>query len=297
MASEHALPEVVTFPRASRIGASVDRLGEGPVWDERENCAYYVDILGRSVYRLAGPDWSQRDVLYASDRPVTCVLPAEDGGLLIVESDRLVTRSVEGDLRLGPGLIDDPERRFNDGICDPQGRLLVGTLHGGEVSGEETLIRVDASGQVEVLLRGLTLSNGLGFDVAGERLYHVDTLRHTVSTYDYSNPALTLLHSFDVDGGYPDGLTVDAEGCLWVAVWGGSEVRRYTPAGQLIGRMPVDAEQVTSAAFIGEQCDTMLITTAADGINPAGAGDGGLFVALAPARGVVGSRWGGATRG
>ncbi len=280
---------------AERIGDTVDTLGEGPVWDDVVRCAYVVDISRRTAFRQDGPGLSERTVVHTSDRAVTCVLPAADGGLLLVERDRLVTRSAAGTLRYGPSLLADPGRRFNDGICDPQGRLLVGTLHEDGVEGEEFLLRVAPSGSTEVIVRGLTLSNGLGFSPSGERLYLVDTLRRVVNVYDYTTAIPTPLHSFVVAPHYPDGLTVDTEGFLWVAVWGGSEVRRYSPDGALDARLPVPAQNVTAPAFVGESLDELIITTATEGLDRPTSTDGGLYRANVGSRGLRTHRWQGST--
>lgn len=291
------LRDVQLLPAASRIGTTVDALGESPVWDDREQCVYYLDIIGRRVYRVEGAAPFERSLVYETDRSVTCVLPAEDGGLLIVERDRLVTRSPAGEVRRGESLLSDPRRRFNDGICDSQGRLLVGTLHEGDVANEEVLMRIDASGQVETILTALTLSNGLGFDRTGTRMYHVDTLRSTVTVYDYGAPVPIALQSFRVEPGYPDGLTVDAEGFFWVAVWGGAEVRRFSPDGALEARLPLPARQVTAPVFGGTNLDQMFITTAAEGLDAPHLADGGLFRAEVGVHGIAGYRWAGSTRG
>jgi sugar lactone lactonase YvrE len=281
---------------AERIGDSVDALGEGPVWDDRAFCAYVVDIAGHRAIRLGGADLSERTVIHTADRAVTCVIPAHDGGLLIVERDRLVTRSPQGTLHYGSPLLDDPERRFNDGICDAKGRLLVGTLHEGIVEGEEFLLRVGPSGSVETIVRGLTLSNGLGFDPSGERLYLADTLRQVVNVYDYTQVVPVQVGAFAVAPGYPDGLTIDDDGFVWVAVWGESEVRRYSPDGVLDARLPLAARNVTAPAFVGEALDTLIVTTATEGLDPPTSADGGLYRADVGVRGLVTHRWAGSTR-
>jgi sugar lactone lactonase YvrE len=293
----HDLRDARLLTAASRSDGTVTTLGEGPIWDDRARCVYFVDIVGHQVFRLDGADLSARTVIHTSDREVTCVLPATDGGLLFVERDRIVTRSPDGILQQGPSMLDDPQRRFNDGICDPQGRLLIGTLHEGGADGEEFLLRIASSGSVDVIVSGLTLSNGLGFDPSGKRMYHVDTLRHLVNVYDYTAAMPMLVHSFTVAPGYPDGLTVDAEGFVWVAVWGGSEVRRYSPDGILDARLPVPARNVTAPAFVGDALDELIVTTATDGLDLPTNADGGLYRANVGVRGVVPYRWAGSTSG
>ncbi len=266
------------------------------MWDDREQCVYSVDIRSHRVYRHDGPDLSQRTVIHEADRAVTCVLLAQDGGLLIVERDRLVTRSVDGQVRIGWTLAEalggDPQRRFNDGVIDPQGRLLIGTLHEGDVENQELLLRMDPAGHIETIARSLTLSNGLGFDATGQRLFHTDTLRNRVIVYDYAAPTPVPVRSFTVEPGYPDGLAVDAEGYLWIAVWGGSEVRRYSPTGVLDARLPVPARHVTAATFAGEE---LFITTATEGLDDPASADGGLYCAHVGVPGGTNHRWAGPT--
>lgn len=212
-----------------------------------------------------------------------------------MERDRLVTRSVAGMLCIGPVLLDDPERCFNDGICDPRGRLLIGTLHEGDGEGKEVLLRIDPAAGVETIAQSLSISNGLGFDPEGYRLYHADTLRDRVIVYDYTTPIPVLVGAFDVQPGYPDGLTVDAEGYLWAAVWGESEVRRYSPDGTLEARLPIPGPLVTAPAFVGAGLDRLVITTATGDLEEPPLTGGGLYRADVGVRGGSTFRWAGST--
>ncbi|MGX5771805.1 SMP-30/gluconolactonase/LRE family protein [Microbacterium trichothecenolyticum] len=254
-----------------RCGAGTYRLGEGPVWDGRHARALWVDIDGCAAWAWQWPDGPATQI-YRSDQEVCAVLPADDGGLLIVEARRFVRLDESGrvsgvrDAELGKS------RRFNDATVDPQGRLLVGTLTRSGHSESEELFRLECDGWLARVRAGLSLSNGLGFSPDGARMYHVDTLRRRVDVLDASSDIPAPVDAWTVEGGYPDGLAVDADGLVWIALWGGSAVVRLNGDGHLVDRVSVPAPHTTSVAFVGSSLDHLLITTAfADRAEPADA--------------------------
>ncbi|WP_411109258.1 SMP-30/gluconolactonase/LRE family protein [Streptomyces sp. c-19] len=256
------------------------RLTEGPVWDTRRQELLWVDIPEGLVHRAAlaheraRPDLTPLATL-RFDRPVGAVLPCASGALLAVagtsflrlEEDRPVAEAVEV---AAPALPDDGRpRRMNDAAVDPAGRLLAGTMAYDESPGAGALYRLDAAGLV-TLLGSVTISNGLGWSPDGTRLYYADspTGRVDVFAYDPLTGALSDRRPFAVlDRGVPDGLTVDSEGRVWVAVWGGGEVLAFTPEGALHARVEVPASHVTSCAFAGPDLDVLVITTATEGLD------------------------------
>ena len=151
------------------------------------------------------------------------------------------------------------------------------------------------TGGVETIAQSLSISNGLGFDPEGHRLYHADTLRNRVIVYDYTTPMPVPVGAFDVQPGYPDGLTIDAEGYLWVAVWGESEVRRYSPDGTLEARLPIPGPLVTAPAFVGPGLDHLVMTTATGDLDEPPLTGGGLYRADVGVRGGSTFRWAGST--
>ncbi|MGW8762633.1 SMP-30/gluconolactonase/LRE family protein [Streptomyces sp. NPDC055815] len=256
------------------------RLTEGPVWDARRQELLWVDIPEGLVHRAAlvpgeeAPDLEPLGTL-RFDRPVGAVLPCASGALLAaagtsflhLTDGRPVTEAVEV---AAPVLPDDGlPRRMNDAAVDPAGRLLAGTMAYDESPGAGALYRLDRDGLV-TLLDSVTVSNGLGWSPDGTRLYYADspTRRVDVFAYDPETGALSDRRPFAAfDRGVPDGLAVDSEGRVWVAVWGGGEVLAFAPDGSLHARVEVPATHVTSCAFAGPGLDVLVITTATAGLD------------------------------
>ncbi|BDZ41935.1 hypothetical protein GCM10025865_12340 [Paraoerskovia sediminicola] len=246
-------------------------LGEGPVWDSRTGRVLWVDIDAGQVWSARWPAFDDLTIEHRAPGKAPFVQRAAAGGLVVGEESRVVRVPENGSTSTWHDLFPATTgRRLNDAACDPQGRLLAGTL--SVLSGSsEVLLRVDVSGEVTTIREKLTLSNGIGFSPDGRSMFHVDTMRRSISVWDYRPTVPTWTSGFVVDGGYPDGLCVDAEGLLWVAMWGGSQLRRYTPDGRLVARITLPAVDVTSAAFVGDDLDQLLITTAAVGAADRGA--------------------------
>jgi sugar lactone lactonase YvrE len=280
------------------------RLGEGPVWDAPRSRLLWVDIEGRAV--LQG-------LLYAGaitvtdrigfDTMVGAVAAATDGTLLVAAQEQLVVRHPDGRREDGPRVVPAGEaRRLNDGGTDPAGRFLVGTLSLEGPSEREVLVRLEADGRLTVLDDDLALSNGLAWSSDGRRMFSVDTLRHTVSVRDYDpgsgavGPRRVHLR---LDDGLPDGIAMDAADHLWVAVWGGGEVRRYAPDGTLVDRVATGAPHTSSVAFAGDGLRTLVITTATSELSEdqlrAHPGSGRLFTAPVDVPGLPVAPWQGPT--
>ncbi|HEX4244208.1 MAG TPA: SMP-30/gluconolactonase/LRE family protein, partial [Acidimicrobiales bacterium] len=216
-------------------------LGEGPSWDDRADELVCVDILAGLV-RLYGPDGDPRATYHVGGH-VAAALPAEDDGWLLLTADGFVRLRRDGSTHpLLDVEAERPELRFNDAKCDPWGQAVAGTMRYDEKPGSGTLYRLGAGGSdgdggvvARVLLSNLGLANGMGWSPDGELLYFVDSLAGTVTAYPYAPDeelgAPDQLITIDGDAGVPDGLCVDAEGCLWVALYGGGAVHRYEPDG------------------------------------------------------------------
>lgn len=258
--------EVVVAGRAS--------LGEGPVWDEREQALTWIDIFGERLHRFSPSTGASEVASFGG--PLGFAIPRETEGLVVgVGLDVLTFDPASDDaqtvVRL-PG--DGPQVRVNDGKCDPLGRLWTGTTDDGGRENACGLYCIEPSGSARQVLEGLTESNGLDWDPLGRLLYHVDTPTGRVDVLDYDQGTgmvenrRTLLR-IDAANGYPDGLTVDADGCVWVALWGGSAVRRYTPDGELERSVRVPATNVTSCAFGGPDLDELYVTSATFGMTAA----------------------------
>jgi sugar lactone lactonase YvrE len=254
-------------------------LGEGPVWDMRRGLLRWVDILAGRVHAL-DPATGAHTWFDAGD-PVGTVGLTRGGGLVLALVDGFALAGPDGqDLARVPGFtVDRTVVRFNDGKPDPWGNLCAGTMAWDERNGPPcSLYRLSPDGEVTELLGDIGLSNGLDWTDDRRLFYYADSNIGRVDLFD-TDPDTGALGSRrpfvtvpEADG-IPDGLTLDAEGCVWLAVWGSSEVRRYTPGGQLDTVVRLPARQVTSAALGGPDLGTLYITTAREGYTPANLAD------------------------
>jgi sugar lactone lactonase YvrE len=246
-------------------------LGEGPSWDAAEQCLRYVDIKGGRVHRW----WhaTERTATIEVGELVAAAMPRAAGGLVLALTGDLVASDLEGKLGRRQTIETGvPGNRLNDAKCDPAGRLYAGTMSTTGNAGAAALYRVDEDWQVSTVLTGTTISNGLGWSPDGSRMYFNDTGAQCVYAFDYDPDAglatgQRVLRSFEADEGDPDGLTVDADGFVWVATYGGGSVRRISPSGQLDGTVRLPVSNVTSCTFGGPALDELFITTATDGLS------------------------------
>jgi len=283
--------------------AAVYELGEGVIWDDRAERVRWVDIGKGRVLSGALQNGRIEDVHELSiGQTAGAVALAEDGGLLVAAARGLATVSVEGVLSFGPDLLGDRAgARLNDGSADRFGAFVVGSLSLDGETGDDELLRVYPNGRIETLREGVRLSNGVAFAPDGRTIYHVDTLARTVSRHSYGpgpfdrrEQWVTVLDEGDLPA-HPDGLTVDAAGMLWVAQYGGGSVRRHSPSGELLDVVHVDAEQATSASFVGADLGTLAITTAQEGLATTTDGSGAIFLACAGVTGLPARCWAGST--
>lgn len=227
----------MTPPRYEVAVRASATLGEGPTWDPAAGRLLWLDILGSRVHTF-DPATGRRGVR-VTDQHVGAVKPRAGGGLVL-------------NLRDGVGLIDPdgtfrwlhhepvPGRRANDAAVAPDGSLWAGTMRYDEAPGGGSLSRFTGDGSVRTVLDDVAVSNGTGWSPDGRLMYYIDspTRRVDVFTYDADAEGGRVsgrrpLAEIEEGAGFPDGLTVDAEGCVWVALWDGGAVRRYTPAGEL----------------------------------------------------------------
>jgi sugar lactone lactonase YvrE len=277
-------------------------LGEGPIWDDREQCVWWVDILGESLHRT-DPVTGQDDVI-----PVGQMVGAlglrDRGGLVAASRDGFVgIDAASGRIeRLADVEADRPSSRMNDGKVDPRGRFWAGTTDIDHRAGLGTLYRLDADLTVSPMLPEVTISNGLDWTADGATMYFIDTPTRRVDrfSFDPSTGSIadrTMAVSIRPRAGDPDGMTLDAEDHLWVALWDGWAVERYAPDGSLELRVEVPAAQATSCTFGGSDLDLLFITTAQKDFPAGGKPDqphaGGLFVCRPGVRGRPAHRFAG----
>jgi sugar lactone lactonase YvrE len=249
--------------KAEQITASVAYHAEGPVWVDR---LHWVDMLAGDVLSL-GPDGSvgRRHV----GSVVAAVRPRASGGFVYgVERGFALDDGIGTPVRTLPELWTTDAVRMNEGGCDPDGRFYCGSMAYALTPGAASLFRLDPDGSVAAVMGDLTISNGLEWSPDGRLAYYVDSATGRIDVLDYEGDrGLTHRRPFvTVEAGAPDGLTVDAEGGIWVAIWGGSAVRRFTPEGALSEVIELPATQVTACTFGGEDLDELFITTSREGL-------------------------------
>lgn len=294
-------PAGVTTDRAELLVDADATLGEGPVWDDREGCLWWVDILGESVHRT---DMSGRDESVPIGQMPGALGLRTAGGLVVAarEGFGLLDAATRRFEIVAPVEADDPTARMNDGKVDPAGRFWAGTTDIDHRPERGTLYRLDPDRRVTTMLREVTISNGLDWSLDGRTMYFIDTPTRRVDAFSFDvargtiadrRPAVAIREG----AGSPDGMTLDAEGYLWVALWDGWAVERYAPDGRLDRRIEVPAAQTSSCTFGGPDLDLLFITTAQKGFPPGGRADqplaGGVFVCRPGPRGRPAFRFGG----
>ncbi len=225
-----------------------------------------VDVLVGRVHRF---DPSRGDHLVQDmGCPVGAVGLREAGGLVLALVDHFAIAEDSGKVTEVPGFsIDKAHVRFNDGKVDPWGGFYAGTMRWEEGEATGSLYQLSPDHSVRELLSGISVSNGLAWTVDKSFLYHIDTPTHQVRRFPIDPATGTvsdrrLVVDIGTGPGAPDGLTIDSEGCLWVALWGGGQVRRYDPAGRVLAVVELPTAHVSSVAFGGEHMDELYITTA-----------------------------------
>lgn len=260
------------MPQAVAVTTEQTVLGEGARWDGRSGELLRVDILEGRVFRDRVDDDGALTPVRSYDVPGTvgAVAPVDgEDGWILAAGRGFVHLRPDGSLRTMLADVVDEGTRMNDAACDPQGRFWAGTLADDHHEGGGALYRLDRDGRVEVVLRDLTISNGLGWSPDGRTMYLVDSGPRQVHAFAFDGSDGTIsdgrvLASVPEEVGSPDGMTVDAAGDLWVAIYGGGRVHRYAPDGVLGEVLEVPAEQSTCCAFGGPGLRRLYVTTATE---------------------------------
>ncbi|MFL4903946.1 SMP-30/gluconolactonase/LRE family protein [Streptomyces sp. MMS24-I2-30] len=260
-------------------------LGEGPTWDAATGRLIWIDILGMRVHGYDPA--SGRRTVRTTEQHVGAVKPRAGGGLVL-------------NLRDGIGLLDPdgafrwlhhepvPGRRGNDAAVAPDGALWAGTMRYDGAPGGGTLSRVTGTGAVRTVLPSVAVSNGTGWSPDGRLMYYVDTPTRRIDVFDFDGEQATdrrPLAEVEEGAGFPDGLAVDADGCVWVALWDGAAVRRYTPDGALDRVLPLPTARPTACAFGGADLTDLYVTTARTGLERPHPLSGSLLVFPAAGKG------------
>jgi sugar lactone lactonase YvrE len=278
-------------------------LAEGPCWLEDRQKLLWVDIEGSKV-NLFDPA-SGKNQAWPAPSHVGVAVPTRRGDFLLATQQGFMRLDPESG-QLSP-LVDPeshlPGNRFNDGKCDPQGRFWAGSIAYDRTPEVASLYRLTPELQYERMVDKVSTSNGMAWSLDGRTMYYIDTPTRRVDAFDFDGERGVIANRRTVirvpeQLGKPDGMTIDREGMLWVALWGGRCVTRWDPArGELLGRIEVAAERVSSCCFGGTDYRTLFITTARTGLSPEALDlqplAGGLFAAEPGYQGLPPMRFGG----
>jgi sugar lactone lactonase YvrE len=259
-----------TTPRSVwNIGAE---LGEGPVWVERDTALWFVDIKGRKLHRFDPATRDKRS--YDAPELVGFALPARSGGFIAgLQSGLQYFDPATGAFRpIVQVEADLPNNRLNDAVTDPAGAMWFGSMDNLEKDKSGAFYRFSDGDVRPTGIDKIEITNGPAVSPDGKILYAVDTLARTISAADIGpNGAVGPVRPFVVipEGeGYPDGPTIDAEGCVWISLYSGWETRRYSPSGELLQRIRFPVANITKIAFGGPDLRSVYATTARQGLSP-----------------------------
>jgi sugar lactone lactonase YvrE len=251
--------------RAEQVTDAVAYHGEGPVWSERWGGLRWVDMLAGDVLSLAtGGTVERRHVANVA----AALRPRRAGGAVLGIERGFALEDAQGTITRLSELWTDERLRMNEGACDPDGRFYCGSMAYDKQQGAATLYRLEPDLSVQIVLENVTVSNGLDWSPDGSLAYYNDTDTGRIDVFDYEPEAgLRGRRPFVETGARPDGLTVDAEGGVWVALSNASAVRRYTAEGTLDVVVELPVTKVTACTFGGPQLDQLFITTSREGLD------------------------------
>lgn len=293
------------YPHPKKATLEIDakaQLGEGALWHPTENKLYWVNIEGRTLH-IYDPVTRENQSFWVKER-VGTVVPVKNGGALVALQNGIHfidTRT--GSLAFIDNPLNNDNIRFNDGKCDPSGRFWVGSMHLRFAEGAASLYRMDKDRTIHKMLDGVTVSNGIAWTKNKKTMYYVDSHLRRIDAFDYNDADGTITNRRTVvtipeGGGSPDGISLDAEGKIWAALWGANAVGRFDPqTGELLQKIEVPAPNVSSCAFGGKNLDTLYITTARGELSEAQLAayplSGGLFSVKPGVSGVPAEFYGG----
>lgn len=268
-------------------------LGEGPTWDAATGRLIWVDIVSARVHTY-DPVSGRRTVM-ATEQHVGAAKPRTGGGLVVNLRDGIGLYDADGAFRW---LAHDPVpgRRGNDAAVAPDGALWAGSMRYDGAPDGGSLTRVAADGAVTAVLPVVACGNGIGWSPDGALMYFIDTPTRRIDVFDFDGEHAVNRRPFatvEEGAGFPDGLTVDAEGAVWAALWDGAAVRRYTPDGALDRIVPVPVRRPTACAFGGRDLDDLYISTARTGLTAPHPLSGSLLVLPGAGRGLPGTPFAG----
>ncbi|TVQ24582.1 MAG: SMP-30/gluconolactonase/LRE family protein [Spirochaetaceae bacterium] len=278
-------------------------LGEGALWDSVRSVLYWVDIAGRELHSFRPSNGT--DTHISTDEQVTTVVPVSDGDDVLVGMETCIARihPESGEIRQRVALeADIPENRCNDGKCDPQGRFWIGTMSTVKRTGTASLYRVSHDYEIDRVIGGVTTSNGIVWNADQTALFYIDTPTRRIDTFVYDAETGSVeqrktLVEVPEELGKPDGMTIDSEGRLWVAMFHGACVTVWdSESGSFLEKIDIPAKNITSVAFGGDDLSTLFVTSARVGMSEADLSKypdaGCLFSVATSATGTPASRFG-----
>jgi sugar lactone lactonase YvrE len=245
-----------------------DELGEGPVWDAEAGVLRWVDLFGAAIQSWDPATGEHRRTEYPGT--LGAIIPRRGRGPLIAAGREFIGLDEDGTVGLTLLTVepDRPDNRLNDCRCDTAGRLWAGTMSSAVgTPGQGSVYRIGADLEPRRAIAATTISNGIGWDPADRWMYFIDSATYRLDAFDFDAAAGALgerrtVAQIDPDEGLPDGLAVDAEGGIWVALFGGGRVNRYAPDGELDQVLRLPFRNPTCPAFGGQGMETLFITTA-----------------------------------
>ncbi len=259
--------------KAELLYPSQCTLGEGPIWHERRQACFWVDIDQGVLYQY---DWtSKKTSTWQFDHKVTMIIESTGDHVILalntgIARFTLETEKIEWLIDEQPGM---KEHRYNDGAADCEGRLWAGIMHLKHMHEAGALYCIHENLAVHKKIEKTTISNGIVWSGDNKRMYYIDSPTHQVQSYLFDESSGEIIFEkiaieVPLEMGTPDGMAIDDEGMLWIAQWGGFGVYRWNPlTGKLITKIDVPAPQVSSCAFVGEKLDHLIITTAKENMS------------------------------
>ncbi len=268
-----ASPMLETRYALQRVGTQTDILGECPLWDDRAQCLYWVDIRRPAIRRLRY-DTGEVDSWPMPDL-VGSIALVDDGRLLVALPQQIALFDPASS-KLAPFVpsLDMPEgHRFNDGRCDALGRFWVGSMHNITRAPEGTLFCLEGSGPLKPIRHGICIPNSLAFSPDGQTLYFADSLRYSIYAHPYTletgHMGEARVFAESDPPAFPDGSAVDAEGYVWNAEFNGGRLLRYAPDGRLDREIAMPVDRPTCCAFGGPNLDILFITSTSQNMTEA----------------------------
>jgi len=248
-------------------------LGEGPVWDAKRNSIIWLDIIKGNIH-----EYNTKNAVFntiAVHQMIGSFALCENGHYIAALQHGLffINKFTGEQKRIAQPEIHLPQNRFNDGKCDPAGRFWAGTMSIKDEAGAGNVYMLDKNEQLSKMIEHVSISNGLAWSLDHKTFYYIDTPTYKIAAYDYDviSGQITnkrfVIH-FEITEGYPDGMTIDNEGMVWIAHWGGWQVSRWDPnTGEKLCYFKLPVEKVTSCIFGGENDTDLYITSAKVGLS------------------------------